>query len=236
MVEILIAKKIDGMQLYFKTIFVNMFIGLLISALSAFLVVSTGLVHLFLTPTGLSPLAWMMWIGLFVFVIVFQVKILKMPSRKARMLFFVYSALTGASLSLLGIAFSLNMIFQAFIVTSLMFGGMAMWGFRTKKNLQPLGMALFMGMIGLVIVSVLQIFFHNPLIYLIVNLAGVVIFSLFTAYDMQALKNIYNQLVVSDSDHELISRAGIMGSLTLYMSFINLFIYMLRLMSSLGNR
>lgn len=148
----------------------------------------------------------------------------------ATALFMIYAALNGLTLSALFIVYAHASLASAFIVTAGTFAACSLHGFVTKTDLTSLGSFLFMALIGLVIASVVNIFFASSMLYWLITYAGVLIFVGLTAYDTQKLKMIAIQ---TEGAPELAARLSVVGALSLYLDFINLFLFMLRLM---GNR
>jgi FtsH-binding integral membrane protein len=148
----------------------------------------------------------------------------------ATALFLLYSALMGLMLSALFIVYAHATLAAAFVVTAGTFGAVSLYGFVTKTDLTRMGSFLFMALIGLIIASVVNIFMHSPALYWLITYAGVLIFVGLTAYDTQKLKEIAYQ---TESNPALSARLSIVGALVLYLDFINLFLFILRLM---GNR
>jgi FtsH-binding integral membrane protein len=136
--------------------------------------------------------------------------------------------LNGATLSFIFLVYTAESIASTFVVTGLTFGAMSVYGFTTKKDLSGWGNILFMALIGLIIASVANIFFANSALYWITTYAGIIIFVGLTAYDTQKLKNISSQI----SDEQTATKLAIMGALSLYLDFINLFLFLLRLLGS----
>ncbi|MBZ4682739.1 MAG: uncharacterized protein PWP46_418 [Fusobacteriaceae bacterium] len=151
----------------------------------------------------------------------------KISVQTAKILFVVYSALTGATLSLLMLFFSTASIIYALIITVVIFSVMAIYGYTTKEDLSKFGSLLRVGIIALIVLSLVNMFFRTAAIYWMVSYLGVLIFIGFIGYDMNTIKN--NLLVMSNGDEELIERFSVFGALMLYLDFINLFIYILRI-------
>jgi FtsH-binding integral membrane protein len=151
-----------------------------------------------------------------------------MSSEKVRTLFFVYAGCVGLSLSLFFVAYSSESIAGAFFVTSSMFLSMVIYGYVTEKDLTGFGSFLFMGVVGFVIASLVNFFWYNSVLSFVISIAGVVLFTGLTAYDTQVIKSYYLQ---SDSD-EVGEKKAVYGAFRLYVDFINLFMYILRLMGS----
>ena len=151
----------------------------------------------------------------------------KMSAAVATALFSFYAALNGITLGFIFIAYSIPAIVGAFLTTTLTFAAMAFYGTVTKRDLTNLGSILFMALIGLIIASIINIFWANSTLYWIVTYAGVLIFIGLTAYDAQKIKMMY--LNGSDGTAEVNRKLAVIGALTLYLDFVNLFLYLLRL-------
>lgn len=177
-----------------------------------------------------------MYLGLLIaevlLVLFLSARINKMSFATAGLMFAVYAILNGVTMSLIMLVYTAESIAQAFFVTAGTFGGMSLVGYFTKKDLSVMGRTLMMALIGLIIATVVNIFWQNSMIASILNYAGVIIFAGLTAYDTQKIKVMFQQnqhTGINDQTNKL----ALMGSLELYLDFINLFIYILRL---LGNR
>jgi FtsH-binding integral membrane protein len=160
-----------------------------------------------------------------VFVISYAVN--KISAPVATVLFLVYAALNGVVLSVVFLVYSLGTLAGAFAVTAVMFGAMSVYGFVTKRDLTSLGSFLLMGLIGLILASVVNIFFASSALYWIITYAGIAIFLGLTAYDTQKLKEMAHHVEGNDA---AAARMSIVGSLVLYLDFINLFLLLLRIM------
>ena len=148
-----------------------------------------------------------------------------MSASKAQTIFWVFAALMGLSLSWILLVYTGVSVARVFFITSATFGAMSLYGYTTKRDLTKLGSFLMMGLIGIIIASLVNIFLKSTMMYFVVSILGVLIFVGLTAYDTQKIKNMY---VASDTG-ELIGKKAVMGALTLYLDFINLFIMLLRL-------
>ncbi len=149
----------------------------------------------------------------------------KMSSSKAQTVFWVFAALMGLSLSWILMVYTSTSIARVFFITSATFGAMSLYGYTTKRDLTKLGSFLFMGLIGIIIASLVNMFLQSSMMYFVISILGVLIFVGLTAYDTQKIKNMYS---ASDTI-EISGKKAIMGALTLYLDFINLFIMLLRL-------
>ncbi len=139
--------------------------------------------------------------------------------------FWVFAALMGLSLSSILLVYTGLSVTRVFFISSATFGAMSIYGYTTKRDLTKLGSFLFMGLIGIIIASLVNIFLKSSMMYFVISILGVLIFVGLTAYDTQKIKNMY---AASDSG-ELMGKKAVMGALTLYLDFINLFIMLLRL-------
>ena len=182
-----------------------------------------------LSPTGYaiyaSPLKWLVMLAPLGVVLYMSFGITKMSAAKAQTTFWVFAGLMGISLSSIFIQYTGDSIARVFFITSGTFGAMSIYGYTTKRDLTKLGSFLMMGLFGIIIASVVNIFMKSTMMYFVISILGVLIFVGLTAYDTQKIKNMY---MASDSG-ELMGKKAVMGALTLYLDFINLFIMLLRL-------
>ena len=142
---------------------------------------------------------------------------------------FIFAGLMGVSLSTIFLAYTGASILQTFLTTAGTFGCMSLYGYKTKKDLTSLNSFLIMGLVGLLIASIVNIFVKSAQFDFVLSGVGVIIFTLFTAYDVQKIKETYNYVGVNS---DMIEKVAVIGSLQLYMDFVNLFLYLLRF---LGN-
>ena len=172
-----------------------------------------------------SGLAWVVMLAPLGVVIYMSFGIAKMSTSKAQTVFWIFAALMGLSLSSIFVVYTETSITRVFFITAGTFGAMSIYGYTTKRDLTKLGSFLMMGLIGIIIASVVNIFMKSTMMYFVISILGVLIFVGLTAYDTQKIKNMY---LVSDSG-EIMGKKAVMGALTLYLDFINLFIMLLRL-------
>jgi len=172
-----------------------------------------------------SGLKWVIMLAPLGVVFYMSFNIAKMTSAKAQSTFWVFAALMGASLSSIFLMYTGESITRVFFITAGTFGAMSIYGYTTKRDLTKLGSFLMMGLFGIIIASIVNIFMKSSMMYFVISILGVLIFVGLTAYDTQKIKNMY---LVSDSG-ELMGKKAVMGALTLYLDFINLFIMLLRL-------
>jgi FtsH-binding integral membrane protein len=163
----------------------------------------------------------------------FASKINTMTVSRAQSVFWFFAGLMGLSLSYIFLAYTGTAVFQAFFVTAGAFASLSLWGYTTKKNLSAMGGFLVMGLFGLIIASVVNLFVGSGQLSFLINIFGVLIFAGLTAWDTQKIKRDWLNRVQYGSS-EAAEKSAIMGSLTLYLDFINLFLFMLRFMG--GNR
>jgi hypothetical protein len=172
-----------------------------------------------------TPLRWVIFLAPLIMVFVFASRVHKMQPGTAIAVFMSYAALNGLAFSGIFLVYNLGSIAMVFATTAIMYGSLALWGYATKKDLSAWGKFLFMGVVGLFISGLLFMFFPSMMgstMYLVYNVIGVLIFAGLTAYDTQKIKQIY--LVNGGAGNLAIS-----GALTLYLDFINLFLFLLRL-------
>ena len=172
-----------------------------------------------------SGLKWVIMLAPLAVVFYMSFGIAKMSAAKAQTTFWIFAALMGASLSSIFLMYTGASITRVFFITAGTFGAMSIYGYTTKKDLTKLGSFLMMGLFGIIIASVVNIFMKSTMMYFVISILGVLIFVGLTAYDTQKIKNMY---MASDSG-ELMGKKAVMGALTLYLDFINLFIMLLRL-------
>ena len=172
-----------------------------------------------------SALMWVVMLAPLGVVFYMSFGIKKMSAAKAQGTFWIFAALMGASLSSIFLIYTGASITRVFFITAGTFGSMSIYGYTTKRDLTKLGSFLMMGLIGIIIASIVNIFMKSTMMYYVISIIGVLVFVGLTAYDTQKIKNMY---LASDSG-EIVGKKAVMGALTLYLDFINLFIMLLRL-------
>ena len=169
-----------------------------------------------------------------ILVMVLSARIEKISLMSAKILFFVYSILNGLVFSMIGLAVGdIFLIGYTLAITIVMFGLLAIYGYTTKEDLSNYGGYLKTSLLTLLIVSILNIFLKAPMLYWIVSIGGVVVFSALTVYDVNKIKQLAYR--ISDGDPEMVEKLGIIGALELYLDFINIFLYLLRIFSKRRN-
>ena len=200
--------------------------GLLVTAVTAWLVSSSP--ALMGTIFGNRAVFWILALAQLGLVFTLSTRVERMASGTASALFVAYSALTGVTLSAILLMFTGESVFTTFIVTGGMFGALALYGTVTHRQLSGLGQFLFMGLIGLVLASIVGIFWHNDGLQFVISFVGVILFAGLTVYDANRLRDLAFATSAGPT-----SGATIVGALALYLDFINLFLFLLRF---LGNR
>ncbi|MFC4734037.1 Bax inhibitor-1 family protein [Salipiger abyssi] len=230
------AAQIDeGLRSHMNKVYGTMSIGMLLTFAVAWAIgTSPELLGIFRDPATLQPniLGWIVMFAPLIMVFAFGAAINKLSAAGAQLFFFAFAAVMGLSLSWIFVAFTGFSIAQVFLVTSIAFAGLSLWGYTTKKDISGWGSFLIMGVIGLVVASIINIFLGSPAIMFAISILGVLIFAGLTAYDTQNIKNTYLQHA-AHGDSEWLGKAAIMGALSLYLDFINMFMFLLQL---LGNR
>lgn len=219
----------EGLRKYFLRIYQLMSAGLAITALSAIAVFTLPTLTNLVFATngygcyiGLTGFGWLISFAPLGISLYFAFGYDRISAKNAQILFWVYAALVGMSLAALGLIYTGASIARTFFVCSAMFGVMSLYGYSTGKDLTGLGSFLFMGLIGLVLTSVINILLRSPAIEYALSVIGVIIFTGLIAYDTQKLKHIYY------SGNEASGKIGIMGAFTLYLDFLNLFVFLMR--------
>lgn len=211
-------------QAFLTKVYGWMMLGLLVTALSSFFTITNESVMRFVFGSKIT------FYGLFIvqfgIVIYLAARIQKMTASVARAMFVLYSAITGITLSSIFLAFTAESIVSTFGITALMFGSMALYGYFTKKDLAGVGQFMMMGLIGVVIASVVNIFMGSDSLSWLISIISVVVFTGLTAYDTQKMKAM--AYVMLDGE-EIAAKGAIIGALQLYLDFINLFLALLRL-------
>jgi uncharacterized protein len=211
-----------NLQSIMRQVYIWMSFGMLITAFVAYVTANTSLVNLALNPVVLL-VAVIAELGM-VLGISFGLK--RISSGVAATLFFVYAALNGFTLSIVLLAFTIGSVFLAFAATGALFVAMSIIGYTTKVDLTKMGTYLMMGVIGLVIAMLINLFVSSSLLDMLISLVGVLIFTALTAYDTQRIGRMAAQMSMN-GEGEI--KFGIIGALKLYLDFINMFLFILRL-------
>ena len=180
----------------------------------------------------MTPLKWVVMFAPLIMVFAFSAMINRLSVAAAQLFFYVYAAAVGLSLAFIFAVYTQTSIAQTFLVTAIAFAGLSLYGYTTKKDLSGMGTFLMMGLIGIIVASIVNIFLASSALAFAISVIGVLIFAGLTAYDTQRIKADYIQHAVA-ADQEWLAKSAIMGALNLYMDFINLFMFLLQFM---GNR
>ena len=180
-----------------------------------------------------SPIVYVIMFAPLAFIFLFGAMINRMSASTAQMVFWAFGAVMGLSIAWIFAVFTAMSIAQTFFATAAAFGVMSIWGYTTKKDLSGMGTFLIMGVVGLIIASIINLFLQSePMMYAISGL-GVLIFAGLTAYDTQNIKNTYLMMRSTPGGDAYLEKGAIMGALSLYINFINMFMFLLQF---LGNR
>jgi uncharacterized protein len=238
----------EGLRAHMNKVYGTMSIGMLITFAAAWAISGLAVTtdpsaavaqigtDKYLTSLGsalyMSPLKWVVMFAPLAFVFGLGAAMNKISAATAQLLFYVFAAVMGISISSIFLVFTGYSIIQIFLITSIAFAGLSLWGYTTKKDISGWGSFLIMGVIGLIVASVVNIFLASPALVFAISAIGVLIFAGLTAYDTQRIKSDY-LAHAHHGDQEWLQKSGIMGALSLYLNFINMFMMLLQLF---GNR
>jgi uncharacterized protein len=222
-----------GLRAYMLSVYNYMLSGVLLTGIIALVVGNTSLIELIVQTTarGYAPtlLGWIVMLSPLAIVFAMSFGQERISEGTLKTLFFVYAALMGASLSTIFIAYTQSSIAGVFFATAAGFAGLSLYGYTTKKDLSGLGTFLIMGVVGLLVAMVINIFLKSTALQLAISAIGVLLFAGLTAYDTQKIKSMYAYVAGTD----MMGKTVIMGALNLYLDFINMFTFLLQFM---GNR
>jgi len=225
-----------GLRSYMLRVYNYMLVGLVLTGVAAWIVASVPAVRdLFYAvnqqtgQVGLSILGWVALLAPLGLVLLLSFRLQRMSLGAAQATFWIYAAMMGIGLAPVLLVYTGASVATTFFISAGTFGAMSLWGYSTKADLSGFGSFLFMGLIGIIIASLVNIFLHSNMMAWIISVAGVLIFTGLTAYDTQWIKNNY----IASDDAATAGKKAIFGALKLYLDFVNLFMMLLRLM---GNR
>ena len=239
----------EGLRAHMNKVYGTMSVGMLITFAAAWAISGMAVTSdpsqavaqigadRYLTGLGqalyMSPLKWVIMLAPLAFVFFgFGAAMNRLSAAGVQTVFYVFAALMGLSISSIFLVFTGYSIIQVFLVTAIAFAGLSLWGYTTKKDISGWGSFLIMGVIGLIVASLVNLFIGSSAIEFAISVLGVLIFAGLTAYDTQNIKNTYLQHA-AHGDQDWLGKAAIMGALSLYLDFINMFMMLLNL---LGNR
>jgi len=223
---------------FMANVFAYMFMALGISALFAYLFSTNLYLLAYLinpTQTGLNALGYVVMLAPIGFVLLMSFGYSRLSATALIILFVLYSAITGISFSFILLNFTSGTVLACFLSASAMFGIMAFMGYTTKQDLTKFGRIMIMGVIGIIVASVINFFMQSPTMDYLISFIGVMIFTGLTAYDVQKLKNIGAGMQYANVPATDVKKASILGALNLYLDFINLFLFLLRLFGGRRN-
>lgn len=243
------AAQIDeGLRAHMNKVYGTMSVGMLITFAAAWAISTLAVTtdpsaaaaqigtDKYLTSLGTalytSPLKWVIMFAPLLFVFGFGAAINRLSASAAQLIFYAFAFVMGLSISWIFLVFTGESVIQVFLITSIAFAGLSLYGYTTKKDLSAMGTFLIMGVIGLIVASVVNIFLASSAVAFAISVIGVLIFAGLTAYDTQKIKTTYLEMAHS-GDQEWLGKAAIMGALSLYLDFINMFMFLLQLF---GNR
>ncbi|WP_113911350.1 Bax inhibitor-1 family protein [Roseovarius dicentrarchi] len=219
----------QGLRTHMNKVYGTMSVGMALTFLAAWAVGNNAYMMETLF-TGITR--WIVMFAPLIMVFAFGAVINKLSAAAAQLFFYAFATVMGISLSYIFVIYTDFSIAQVFLTTSIAFAGLSLWGYTTQKDISGWGSFLIMGVIGLIVASIVNIFLGSPAIMFAISIIGVLIFAGLTAYDTQSIKNEY-LAHAAQGDSEWLGKSAIMGALRLYLDFINMFMFLLQLM---GNR
>lgn len=213
----------EASTVFLAKVFNWMAVGLGLTGITAFVTSQTALARIVMG----TPLVFVLMIAVIGLPIYLQVRINKLSAASATGFFVVYSVVMGMFLSSIFLMYTATSIAATFFITSGMFGAMAVYGLVTKRDLSGMGSFMFMGLIGIILASVVNIFLHSSALHWAISVIGVLVFVGLTAYDVQRIKQIGEQGIMEQGE-SAVRKGAIIGALALYLDFINLFLMILR--------
>ena len=226
-----------GLRAHMLRVYNYMTSGILLTGIIAVLIGNTDAVYSLVSYNALtghispSVLGWIVTFAPLGVVLWMSFGINRISTGTAQFLFWTYAVLMGASLSTIFIAYTGASIALTFFATAAAFASLSLYGYTTKRDLSGMGTFLLMGLVGIIVASVVNLFVQSGTMSLVIAAIGVLVFAGLTAYDTQKVKSLYFQVAGS----EMIGKAAIMGALTLYLDFINMFLFLLRFLGNSRN-
>ncbi|QYK40548.1 MAG: Bax inhibitor-1/YccA family protein [Paracoccaceae bacterium] len=224
-----VAQIDEGLRAHMNKVYGLMSVGMLLTGGVAWAV---GTNDAMLGAIFGTPLKWLVMFAPLIMVFAFGALINRLSVAAAQLFFYTYAAVMGLSISFIFAVYTGVSIAQTFLVTAIAFAGLSLYGYVTKRDLSGMGTFLMMGLIGIIVASIVNIFLGSSALHFAISVIGLLIFAGLTAYDTQSIKNEYIQHATY-GDQEWLGKAAIMGALRLYLDFINMFMFLLQF---LGNR
>jgi FtsH-binding integral membrane protein len=219
-----------GLRDYMLRIYNYMASALALTGIVAYVAAAGGrdsfIAHIYHT-----PLMWLVILAPFGLVLLLSFGMNRLSAAASQGIFWLYAGLMGLSMSTIFLAYTYTSIARVFFITAGTFAAMSLYGYTTRRDLTQMGSFLFMGLIGIVIAMLVNLFFQSPALYFAISVVGVLVFVGLTAYDTQSIKEMYYE----GDGHEIAGKKAVMGALRLYLDFVNLFIMMLRLFGTSRN-
>lgn len=221
----------EGLRAHMNKVYSTMSVGMLVTAAVSWGVGSSNLLTIFRDPVTMHPsiLGWIVMFLPVVMVMAFSAMLPRMSAAAAQLFFYVYAAAMGLSLSFIFAVYTGASIASTFLATSAAFAGLSLYGYTTKRNLSGMGSFLMMGVIGILVAMVLNMFLGSSALQFAISVIGVLIFAGLTVYDTQSIKGEYLANANAGND-DWLGKAAIMGALRLYLDFINMFTFLLQFM------
>jgi FtsH-binding integral membrane protein len=216
----------EGLRAYMLGVYNYMISGVLLTGMVALAMAYTGAVSLLFNPAtgGASLLGWVVMLSPLAFVFLLGFRWQTMSEGAMKTTFFAFSAIMGASLSSIFLVYTGASIATTFFATAAAFAGLSLYGYTTKRDLSGLGTFLIMGLVGLIVAMLLNLVLQSGTLAFVVSIVGVLLFAALTAYDTQRIKSMYDMVAGSD----MAGKTAIMGALSLYLNFINMFSFLLQ--------
>jgi FtsH-binding integral membrane protein len=224
----------EGLRTYMLGVYNYMAAGVALTGIVAYFTYTMAVSNGALTPFGqmlyTSPLRWVIMLAPLGFVLFMSFRVQKMSVGATQISFWLFAALMGLSLSSIFLVFTGQSITQIFFITAGAFAGLSLWGYTTKKDLSGWGSFLIMGVVGIIIALLVNLFLQSSALQFAISVIGVLVFAGLTAYDTQRIKDGY---LLVRNDATMVAKSAVMGALSLYLDFINMFLFLLQLF---GNR
>ena len=219
----------QGLRAHMNKVYGLMSVGMLLTAAVAW---GVGTNDMLVAAVFGTPLKWVVMFAPLAMVFAFGALINRMSVAAAQLFFYAYAAVMGLSLAFIFRVYTGVSITETFLVTAISFAGLSLYGYTTKRDLSGMGTFLMMGLVGLIVASIVNLFLHSGALAFAISFIGVLIFAGLTAYDTQSIKSEY-VAHAQQGDSDWLGKSAIMGALRLYMDFINMFMFLLQF---LGNR
>ena len=215
-----------GLRSYMLKVYNYMASGVLLTGIVALTLAMTGVAEAIFVNGGI--LKWVVIVAPLIMIMVMGARMQRMSTSGMQTFFWAFAAVMGVSMSVIPLIYSGVSIAQTFFATAIAFMSLSLWGYTTKKDLSGFGTFLIMGLVGLIVAMVINLFLRSPAMDMAISAIGVLLFAGLTAYDTQKIKSIYAHVAGTD----MLGKTAIMGALTLYLDFINMFQFLLSFMGS----